>query len=1010
MLFFVATMTNNNINKNMERILRKMNRRLFLYLLLVSPFAAWGQNTGDFTVTGTGDYSFADGVLRVTSGEVRVQTNPSDTTEHAIVLEGGKLVLAGLNIRTGQRPPIEVTGTDVVIELAEGTKNTLVSTYRHYAGIRVPEGKKVTFTGAGELEVKVDTKEENASCGIGGQNPASYYAYSDFSCGTIVFDLDGTIRATGGHRAAGIGTCMEGGTPVSGTLHIKKGRIEAEGGRYAAGIGAGPDGGSESGKMLNVIIEGGNVTARAGQAASDVGSGLNCKVTVSITQIGGTVHGTLKPGGSGSYLIVGPDATVGGLDDVWCSNKLKFADGKGTVQGRVVIPAGITLTIDAGETLTIPEGASLVIDGTLVVDGTLVIDGTLICNGTLVRKGASSGEENIAYALAYDLNGGTGQSPATENRAEGETVTLPDFSSFTKEGYTCLGWAESPNATEALPSLYAMPDKAVTLYAVWVKDAEDVSKEVKGAVGEAFAEMDLTAFIDEEIGECTITWKEGNALPEGFSLSDDYRLSGGNPLLQAMSGYEVQYLIHPMSGAKDAILTLVFNIVKGETSIVWNDEIGPFTYDGEAVEIVAPQVTGVAGFTDTAVLMYAKTGEGEGNDTVLSEAPVDAGSYKVTASFAGNANHNPATPVVKAFTIAKADAVISWEDEIGPFTYDGEAVEIAAPQVTSVAGFTDTAVLTYAKPGEGEGDDTVLSEAPVDAGSYKVTASFAGNANHNPATPVVKAFTIERATLQAEDYTVPTGLTAAYGQTLAEVALPEAENGTWSWQDETTPVGDAGEKTFKATFKPANENYNPVKDIEVAIIVSPAEFPEGSGIRLDKASDTIVFAGTDTTFVLTAIVSGDLGADPQWVWESSDEWVATVRADTDTVSSIYDESASEAGIRQSVATITVHSVGNAIITIAYTDSHYTGTVAFALTVAEPLNPSSIEQGGDAGVKVYTVSDAIRVYTPDRERVSIFSLSGAMLRTEEQVGIRDYTGLPHGVYIVRVGSRSWKLWL
>ena len=919
MLFFVATMTNNNINKNMERILRKMNRRLFLYLLLVSPFAAWGQNTGDFTVTGTGDYSFADGVLRVTSGEVRVQTNPSDTTEHAIVLEGGKLVLAGLNIRTGQRPPIEVTGTDVVIELAEGTKNTLVSTYRHYAGIRVPEGKKVTFTGAGELEVKVDTKEENASCGIGGQNPASYYAYSDFSCGTIVFDLDGTIRATGGHRAAGIGTCMEGGTPVSGTLHIKKGRIEAEGGRYAAGIGAGPDGGSESGKMLNVIIEGGNVTARAGQAASDVGSGLNCKVTVSITQIGGTVHGTLKPGGSGSYLIVGPDATVGGLDDVWCSNKLKFADGKGTVQGRVVIPAGITLTIDAGETLTIPEGASLVIDGTLVVDGTLVIDGTLICNGTLVRKGASSGEENIAYALAYDLNGGTGQSPATENRAEGETVTLPDFSSFTKEGYTCLGWAESPNATEALPSLYAMPDKAVTLYAVWVKDAEDVSKEVKGAVGEAFAEMDLTAFIDEEIGECTITWKEGNALPEGFSLSDDYRLSGGNPLLQAMSGYEVQYLIHPMSGAKDAILTLVFNIAKGETSIVWNDEIGPFTYDGEAVEIAAPQVTGVAGFTDTAVLMYAKTGEGEGNDTVLSEAPVDAGSYKVTASFAGNANYNPATPVVKAFTI-------------------------------------------------------------------------------------------ERATLQAEDYTVPTGLTAAYGQTLAEVALPEAENGTWSWQDETTPVGDAGEKTFKATFKPANENYNPVKDIEVAIIVSPAEFPEGSGIRLDKASDTIVFAGTDTTFVLTAIVSGDLGADPQWVWESSDEWVATVRADTDTVSSIYDESASEAGIRQSVATITVHSVGNAIITIAYTDSHYTGTVAFALTVAEPLNPSSIEQGGDAGVKVYTVSDAIRVYTPDRERVSIFSLSGAMLRTEEQVGIRDYTGLPHGVYIVRVGSRSWKLWL
>ena len=75
--------------------------------------------------------------------------------------------------------------------------------------------------------------------------------------------------------------------------------------------------------------------------------------------------------------------------------------------------------------------------------------------------------------------------------------------------------------------------------------------------------------------------------------------------------------------------------------------------------------------------------------------------------------------------------------------------------------------------------------------------------------------------LQADPaFEVPEGLAAAYGQTLADVALPEG----FSWQeDASTPVGAVGENAFHAVYTPADErNYKTVRDIEVAVRVSPA--------------------------------------------------------------------------------------------------------------------------------------------------------------------------------------------
>ena len=72
---------------------------------------------------------------------------------------------------------------------------------------------------------------------------------------------------------------------------------------------------------------------------------------------------------------------------------------------------------------------------------------------------------------------------------------------------------------------------------------------------------------------------------------------------------------------------------------------------------------------------------------------------------------------------------------------------------------------------------------------------------------------------------------------------------------------------------------------------------------------------------------------------------------------------------------------------------------------DPTGIESIE-----GVKVYTKDGSLYVQTPQREQVIIVSMSGAVVKNEEQVGLKQYHGLQPGIYIVRVGDKAYKLCL
>jgi hypothetical protein len=81
----------------------------------------------------------------------------------------------------------------------------------------------------------------------------------------------------------------------------------------------------------------------------------------------------------------------------------------------------------------------------------------------------------------------------------------------------------------------------------------------------------------------------------------------------------------------------------------------------------------------------------------------------------------------------------------------------------------------------------------------------------------------------------PTGLTATYGQTLANVALPSG----WAWTSAaTTSVGNAGTRTHTASYTPTDlENYLPLNNISVSIEVAKANY-DMSGIALIDAKAT----------------------------------------------------------------------------------------------------------------------------------------------------------------------------
>lgn len=375
-------------------------------------------------VDGTGAAQTHDGVTEVMS---------SDTT-----WESGWYIADG-TISMDHRVTVEGT---VTLILADGCDLTV------NGGIDVSPGN--TFTvygqegGSGSLVASGETHgSTSGDAGIGGNADTV-----DF--GDITLAATGTITATGGYRAAGIGGGGKGDNQVrtAGTITISSGTVQGTGGTFAAGIGNGADG---SGNIGTIRITGGTVTG-AGDAA--IGAGYN-GYAGDIEISGGTVLATTN--GIEKNGVIGADQQWrGGMDGRFSTgehgNAVIFAgsiqdqdqkaDWSGVIfQGETgqVYGTSVThvedFTIPSGYTLTVPGDAALHIE-----DGITVTN-----NGTIENCGMLFGDIQGTPAntrLALEILDETG-ADLEGKISYGQIITLRAFGpNLPKEGavrFTCNG-------------------------------------------------------------------------------------------------------------------------------------------------------------------------------------------------------------------------------------------------------------------------------------------------------------------------------------------------------------------------------------------------------------------------------------------------------------------------------------------------------------------------------------------------------------------------------------------
>lgn len=180
---------------------------------------------------------------------------------------------------------------------------------------------------------------------------------------------------------------------------------------------------------------------------------------------------------------------------------------------------------------------------------------------------------------------------------------------------------------------------------------------------------------------------------------------------------------------------------------------------------------------------------------------------------------------------------------------------IYGEKITLTAAATHAASVTYAyewyKGGEkldGKADSTLTLKTVADSGEYtiKVTASDGSQSKTVESSAV--SVTITKAT---PDYTVPSGLTATYGDRLSSIELPN----DWAWDDDSALVGNAGERSHSATFTPTDTaNYNSVEQ-NITVQVDKATLTPSVASVQNKVYDGD--EDTTGTITLTGAVLGD---------------------------------------------------------------------------------------------------------------------------------------------------------
>ena len=420
---------------------------------------------------------------------------------------------------------------------------------------------------------------------------------------------------------------------------------------------------------------------------------------------------------------------------------------------------------------------------------------------------------NAQYQLTTSASPAAGGSvtPATGYFTAGTVVTLQ---ATPNSGYVFSKWtgAAVANANSASTTITLTAAAAVTANFLTLPTHFAVSAPSTATVGVPF---NFTVTALDANNNPTTTY----AGTVHFASTDSLAMLPANGALTNGSGTFTATL-------KDA----------GSQTITATDTVnGTLTGTSGAIMVgPAPQTITFTGLPATAT--YGSAGPYMLNGTASLSLPVSysvtgpatlsgstltitgAGSVTVTASQAGNANYQPATPVTQTVVVSTDSQTITFTGlpptatygSAGPYTLNGTAT-LSLPVSYSVTG-----------PATLSGSTLTITGA----GTVAVTASQAGNANYQPATPVTQSIIVN-----AESQTITfTGLpaTATYGSAgpytlngTATLRLPVSYSvsGPATLSGSTLTIIGAGTVTVTAS-QAGNVNYRPATPVTQTIIVS----------------------------------------------------------------------------------------------------------------------------------------------------------------------------------------------
>ena len=302
--------------------------------------------TGDFNVTGSGSYSYSEGVLTVNTGAditISMANGATEPTSDRIAVNGNaKITLNGVNItgskydninETDAQSAIDVSeNATLILNLSESSQNTLTGGAGESSvgapGIHVPSSASVVIQGSGGLSVTGGSS--NGTCGGSGIGGKPRSGQAGEACGTVIILATGNVTVTGGD---GQGSTSDG-------LDIGGGLGTTDGGN---GQGIRPVSGQENTYTVwgdltlpcdITIPEGATVTIPAG-ASLTVPEGVTLTNNGTIKEDGGTMNGTTSGSGIVQKKLTAEMVTV--------------ADGAYTYTGQEIKP-DVTVTGCTAET------------------------------------------------------------------------------------------------------------------------------------------------------------------------------------------------------------------------------------------------------------------------------------------------------------------------------------------------------------------------------------------------------------------------------------------------------------------------------------------------------------------------------------------------------------------------------------------------------------------------------------------------------------------------------------